>query len=106
MTTKYCISCCIDLREEDKYCHECTSHCIESIPPLPVNYKERIENKKYINLEDIKKEISEAKKTFQKYKWPSIDVVDHPMLVSMIYTQFHCTSTDLCASHSKRHCNQ
>ena len=48
MTTKYCISCCIDLREEDKYCHECTSHCIESIPPLPVNYKERIENKKYM----------------------------------------------------------
>jgi len=29
---------------------------------------------KYINLESIKKEIVNAKKTFQKYKWPSIDV--------------------------------
>ncbi|MDB3919182.1 kinase/pyrophosphorylase [Candidatus Pelagibacter sp.] len=32
------------------------------------------ENTKYINLESIKKEIIDAKKTFQKYKWPSIDV--------------------------------
>jgi len=32
------------------------------------------ENKKYTNIENIKKEIFEAKKTFQKYKWPSIDV--------------------------------
>lgn len=48
MTTTHCNSCCIDLREEDKYCHECSSHRIESIPPLPVNYKERIENKKYM----------------------------------------------------------
>ena len=32
------------------------------------------ENKKYTNIENIKKEIYEAKKTFQKYKWPSIDV--------------------------------
>ena len=28
----------------------------------------------YTNLEDIKKEVSNAKKTFQKYKWPLIDV--------------------------------
>jgi [pyruvate, water dikinase]-phosphate phosphotransferase / [pyruvate, water dikinase] kinase len=32
------------------------------------------ENKKYTSIENIKKEIFEAKKTFQKYKWPSIDV--------------------------------
>ena len=32
------------------------------------------ENTTYINLENIKKEITDAKKTFQKYKWPSIDV--------------------------------
>ncbi|MDC0445559.1 kinase/pyrophosphorylase [Candidatus Pelagibacter sp.] len=32
------------------------------------------ENIKYTNLENIKKEIMDAKKTFQKYKWPSIDV--------------------------------
>jgi len=32
------------------------------------------ENKKYVSLDNIKNEIIEAKKTFQKYKWPSIDV--------------------------------
>ena len=35
--------------------------------------KER-ENKKYTSIDNIKKEIADAKKTFQKYKWPSIDV--------------------------------
>ena len=32
------------------------------------------ENIKYTNLENIKKEVLDAKKTFQKYKWPLIDV--------------------------------
>jgi [pyruvate, water dikinase]-phosphate phosphotransferase / [pyruvate, water dikinase] kinase len=32
------------------------------------------ENKNYTNFENIKKEIADAKKTFQKYKWPFIDV--------------------------------
>ena len=32
------------------------------------------ENKSYINLEKIKKEVEDAKKTFKKYKWPVIDV--------------------------------
>ena len=32
------------------------------------------ENKKYTNIENIRKEILDAKKTFQKYNWPSIDV--------------------------------
>ena len=32
------------------------------------------ENKNYTDIENIKKEIEDAKKTFKKYKWPSIDV--------------------------------
>ena len=32
------------------------------------------ENIEYTNIENIKKEIIDAKKTFQKYRWPSIDV--------------------------------
>ena len=32
------------------------------------------ENINYINIENIKKEIADARKTFQKYRWPSIDV--------------------------------
>ena len=32
------------------------------------------ENIEYTNLENIKKEVLDAKKTFQKYKWPLIDV--------------------------------
>ena len=33
-----------------------------------------IESTKYTNIENIKKEVNEAKKTFKKYRWPSIDV--------------------------------
>ena len=33
-----------------------------------------LRNKKYTDLEIIKKEVLNAKKTFQKYKWPLIDV--------------------------------
>ena len=32
------------------------------------------ENKKYTNIENIKKEVINARRTFQKYKWPAIDV--------------------------------
>ena len=32
------------------------------------------ESMDYTNLESIKKEVLQAKKTFQKYKWPLIDV--------------------------------
>ena len=32
------------------------------------------ENKSYIDLEKIRKEVDEAKNTFKKYKWPIIDV--------------------------------
>ena len=39
-----------------------------------MNSLKETENIKYTNIENIKKEIEEAKKTFQKYRWPSIDV--------------------------------
>ena len=39
-----------------------------------MNSLKETENINYINIENIKKEIADAKKTFQKYRWPSIDV--------------------------------
>ena len=36
-----------------------------------MNSLKETENIKYTNIDNIKKEIEEAKKTFQKYKWPS-----------------------------------
>jgi len=39
-----------------------------------MNSLRETQNKQYTNIENIKKEILDAKKTFQKYKWPSIDV--------------------------------
>jgi regulator of PEP synthase PpsR (kinase-PPPase family) len=39
-----------------------------------MNSLKETENIKYTNIEDIKKEIEDAKKTFRKYKWPTIDV--------------------------------
>ena len=39
-----------------------------------MNSLKETENKSYTNIENIKKEVADAKKTFQKYKWPSIDV--------------------------------
>ncbi|MDA9670225.1 kinase/pyrophosphorylase [Candidatus Pelagibacter sp.] len=39
-----------------------------------MNSLRETENEKYVSLDNIKNEIIEAKKTFQKYKWPSIDV--------------------------------
>ncbi len=39
-----------------------------------MNSLKETENKKYTSVENIKKEIMDAKKTFKKYKWPSIDV--------------------------------
>jgi regulator of PEP synthase PpsR (kinase-PPPase family) len=39
-----------------------------------MNSLKEIENIKYTNIENIKKEIEDAKKTFRKYRWPSIDV--------------------------------
>ncbi len=39
-----------------------------------MNSLKETENIEYTSLENIKKEVLEAKKTFQKYKWPLIDV--------------------------------
>ena len=39
-----------------------------------MNSLRETENIKYTNLEIIKKEVVDAKKAFQKYKWPLIDV--------------------------------
>ena len=39
-----------------------------------MNSLKESENKKYTSIENIKKEVNEAKKTFKKYRWPSIDV--------------------------------
>jgi regulator of PEP synthase PpsR (kinase-PPPase family) len=39
-----------------------------------MNSLKETENIKYTSIENIKKEVEEAKKTFRKYRWPSIDV--------------------------------
>jgi [pyruvate, water dikinase]-phosphate phosphotransferase / [pyruvate, water dikinase] kinase len=39
-----------------------------------MNSLKETENKSYTNVENISKEIENAKKTFKKYKWPTIDV--------------------------------
>jgi [pyruvate, water dikinase]-phosphate phosphotransferase / [pyruvate, water dikinase] kinase len=39
-----------------------------------MNIIKETENKSYTSLDEIKREIDEAKNTFKKYKWPTIDV--------------------------------
>ena len=39
-----------------------------------MNSLKETENKSYTNLENIKKEVNDAKNTFKKFKWPIIDV--------------------------------
>ena len=39
-----------------------------------MNSLKETENTKYTSIENIKKEIEDARKTFRKYRWPSIDV--------------------------------
>ena len=39
-----------------------------------MNSLKETENRSYTNLENIKMEVSQAKNTFKKYNWPSIDV--------------------------------
>jgi regulator of PEP synthase PpsR (kinase-PPPase family) len=39
-----------------------------------MNSLKETENKNYTNIENITKEIINAKKTFQKYRWPVIDI--------------------------------
>jgi len=38
-----------------------------------MNTLKETENKSYTNIDNIKKEVEDAKKTFKKYKWPMID---------------------------------
>mgnify|MGYP001459603525 FL=1 len=39
-----------------------------------MNTLKETENTSYTNIEKIKKEVDDAKKTFKKYNWPTIDV--------------------------------
>tara|TARA_A100001015_G_C14989525_1_gene713203 strand:- start:262 stop:1086 length:825 start_codon:yes stop_codon:yes gene_type:complete len=39
-----------------------------------MNSLKESENKSYTDIENIKKEVNQAKNTFKKYKWPTIDV--------------------------------
>ncbi len=39
-----------------------------------MNSLKETENKSYVDLEKIKKEVDNAKRTFRRYKWPTIDV--------------------------------
>ena len=39
-----------------------------------MNSLRETENKSYTDIENIRREVANARKTFQKYKWPSIDV--------------------------------
>ena len=39
-----------------------------------MNSLKETENTSYTNLDKIRKEVDEAKKTFRKYQWPTIDV--------------------------------
>ena len=57
----------------------CCGRCLEgprtqAAGPAPGFSLRENENFKYTNLENIQKEVLDAKKTFQKYKWPLIDV--------------------------------
>jgi len=60
------LSCVVGLNTEP--------HRLVDIRKNRMNSLKETESIDYTNLESIKKEILEAKKTFQKYKWPLIDV--------------------------------
>ena len=60
------ISCVIGLNTEPER--------LADIRKNRMNSLKETENKSYTGLEEIKKEVEDAKKTFRKYKWPMIDV--------------------------------
>ena len=60
------ISCVIGLNTEPERLVELRKNRMSSL--------KETENKSYTDLNRIKKEIDEAKNTFRKYKWPTIDV--------------------------------
>ena len=39
-----------------------------------MNTLRETETSSYVDIDKIRKEVEDAKKTFKKYKWPSIDV--------------------------------
>ena len=60
------ISCVVGLNTEPERLVEIRKNRMNSL--------KETENKSYTNLDKIKKEVEDAKKTFKKYKWPMIDV--------------------------------
>ncbi len=60
------ISCVVGLNTEPERLVDLRKNRMSSL--------KETENKSYTDLSKIKKEIDEAKKTFRKYKWPTIDV--------------------------------
>ena len=60
------ISCVVGLNTEPERLVDIRKNMMSSL--------KETENKSYTDLDKIKKEIDEAKNTFRKYKWPSIDV--------------------------------
>ncbi len=60
------ISCVVGLNTEPERLVDIRKNRMSSL--------KETENKTYTDLDKIKKEIDEAKNTFRKYKWPSIDV--------------------------------
>jgi len=60
------ISCVIGLNTEPERLVDLRKNRMSSL--------KETENKSYTDLNKIKKEINEAKNTFKKYKWPTIDV--------------------------------
>jgi regulator of PEP synthase PpsR (kinase-PPPase family) len=60
------ISCVVGLNTEPQRLVDIRKNRMSSL--------KEIDNTKYTNIDNIQKEINEAKKTFKKYGWPSIDV--------------------------------
>ena len=60
------ISCVVGLNTEPER--------LADIRKNRMNSLKETENKSYTDLEKIKKEVEDAKNTFKKYKWPTIDV--------------------------------
>ena len=60
------ISCVVGLNSEPERLVDIRKNRMSSL--------KETENKSYIDLDKIKREIDEAKNMFRKYKWPTIDV--------------------------------
>ena len=60
------VSCVIGLNTEPER--------LADIRKNRMNSLKETQNKSYTSLDEIKKEVEDAKKTFRKYKWPMIDV--------------------------------